>query len=473
MADQFCRIVDTTMCDMTLGSDASQVILTTDANTSYVIRDVFKTDSDADTTSLSFQGQLVMDGHPVVSNLNTSAGGSLIVPPSTTVCYKDTSGNYPLSITSLEIQSYGFNGTNCCCSHIGRKACAVNGTIDGAFTQSNTCYPTNTGICLMCECQGQYLSFQWHDCSGNNYFRVGTDGNSNNSLVLHCLTPDYTTCLTLVMCYSTGYCSVALNGNNVASVTESDVIRFWSPSFCGGLCCCHRALCLSFLGSSYYTAGMTTYSRSGISSKGSKPGTTSCYGWIKFPGGAATSAITWGHVDIDCAPDYYICQAGGVGIIIPSQYASTNLCSKGYSSCARYGVYYSLCEEQWLGWFWEGATITFLKPDNSITEHCLSAAKYFSCSVSDDGRNFWLLKSCECKSQYADLDDLYTNGDGASWTTFEDYGSSGTNCWKAYGPNCCCNMAWVVKNEIDTSAKSCDRGIDPTSKLTAYGIKST
>ena len=42
MADQFCRIVNTTLTDSTLGSDASQSILTTDANTSYVIRDMFQ-----------------------------------------------------------------------------------------------------------------------------------------------------------------------------------------------------------------------------------------------------------------------------------------------------------------------------------------------------------------------------------------------------------------------------------------------
>lgn len=470
MADQFCRILDTTICDMTLGSDGYQTILTTDANTSYVIRDVFKTDSCADNTSLCFQGQMVMDGHPVVPSLSTQVDGSLIVPPSTTLCYKDTSGNYPLAINTLEIQGHGYS--SCPNRHIGRKSCMVNGLSDGGVSCNNVCLLTS----LCCNNVGShYLAFQWWNCTDGIFHRVYTDGNSDNHLWAYCLTADQSTCALCQYCFSRSYCAISLNGADVALSPLSNKIEFWSPSFCGGMCCCAR--CFTFEGlDNSYCCGMTTYARSGISGQGSKPGTAStCYGWIKFPGGANTSPVTWGHADIGClAPGEPRCLVGGVvGKVVPSQKAGTCLCQKSYSGCSRYGVYYSLCEEEWVGWFWEGSTITFLKKDNQIQEHTLPQAKYWSCSVSDDGRNFWLLKACDCKSKYVDLDDFLTNGASVTWNIFEEYGSSGTDCWNAYGPNCCCNMAWIVQNETNTSAKSCDRGIDPTSKITAYGIKST
>lgn len=468
MADQFCRIVDTTICDMTLGSDASQVILTTDANTSYVIRDAYKTD-ECDSTSFVYTGELVLDGHPVAAGLATSLSGSVIIPPSSTLCYKDTSTNYPLEIKTLEIQGHGYAG--CCEKHIGRTSCTVNDINDGAVTCNNVCIPDN--VC--CSGNGShYLEFQWHDCNNGIFHRIHSDGNSTNILFGYCLSADRTTCRAIQYVFGRGYCGASLNGSNVVLSPEENKVIFWSPSFCGGICCCQRCFTFEGLGNEW-CCGMTTYARSGISAQGSKPGTTTCYGWIKFPGGTAASPVTWGHADINCLAlgEARCLQGGVVGSVYPSQKANTCICQKAYSSCSRFGVFYSLCKEEWLGWFWEGSAITFLEEGNKITEVCLQDTKYWSCSVSDDGRNFWLLKNCECKSKYASLDDLLTNQQGATWTIFEDYGPSGTNCWNAYGPNCCCSIAWIVNAEVNSTAKSCDRDIDPTAKLSLYGIKST
>ena len=85
MADTFCRIVDATVCNDSLGSDAAESVLTTDANTSFVIRDVYKEDS-CTTDAFKATFDLEMDGQKIHKSLTSSASGSIIVPPSSTLC---------------------------------------------------------------------------------------------------------------------------------------------------------------------------------------------------------------------------------------------------------------------------------------------------------------------------------------------------------------------------------------------------
>lgn len=114
MADQFCKIVDTTISDSTMGSDATQSIITTDASTSFVIRDVYKQDS-CTSDNFCHKYNVIMDGQTVLENLSSEANGSLIVPPSTTVCIKDTTGNYPLSYEDINTSLYRFCCDACSC----------------------------------------------------------------------------------------------------------------------------------------------------------------------------------------------------------------------------------------------------------------------------------------------------------------------------------------------------------------------
>ena len=112
MADQFCRIVDTTVTDSTLGSDAAQSVITTDASTSYVIRDVYKTDS-CTCNNFCMKLDLEMDGHKIHTDVCTSASGTVIVPPSSTLSIKDTSGNYPLCYQDIEVTADNMHNAGC------------------------------------------------------------------------------------------------------------------------------------------------------------------------------------------------------------------------------------------------------------------------------------------------------------------------------------------------------------------------
>ena len=96
MADTFCRILDTTVCDNTLGSDACQAGFTTDANTSFVVRAICTTPN-CTGTKLCFNIKASMDGHDI------DGSKSFIVPPSSTVTVRDTSGNYPLTYRCIDL----------------------------------------------------------------------------------------------------------------------------------------------------------------------------------------------------------------------------------------------------------------------------------------------------------------------------------------------------------------------------------
>jgi len=158
MADQFCRIVDTTVTDATLGSDAAQSVITTDANTSYIIRDIYKTDSCTSTAFCSTL-DLEMDGQKIHKDLKTSASGTVIVPPSSTLCIKDTSGNYPLTYEDSTVSKVTYLVPSCdddfwtnlcqygggCGATIYRSAqCKVNGVSEASqalTTWDGTSYP--------------------------------------------------------------------------------------------------------------------------------------------------------------------------------------------------------------------------------------------------------------------------------------------------------------------------------------------
>lgn len=153
MADQFCRIVDTTLTDSTLGSDATQAVITTDSSTSFIIRDVYKTDN-CTSSSFNYKLDLELDGHKVHTDLATSASGTFIVPPSSTLCVKDTTGNYPLKYSDSTVSKLTYYCTTCaddfwtglcinrsdCFANICRSdSCAVNGIEEAGATLPVLC----------------------------------------------------------------------------------------------------------------------------------------------------------------------------------------------------------------------------------------------------------------------------------------------------------------------------------------------
>jgi len=189
MADTFCRIVDTTVTDSTLGSDAAESVITTDADTSYVIRDIYKTDS-CSNASFCTKLDLEMDGHKVHSGITNSASGSMIVPPNSTLCIKDTTGNYPLRYDDVCGFLFKCPSFNSCCS--GSVCyCRVNEKISGTPTLTT---PILFNWLCYCGCVG--TTSGWHICSPeNNTFIVGCSGGENyRCAFVHCYDPDNSCC---------------------------------------------------------------------------------------------------------------------------------------------------------------------------------------------------------------------------------------------------------------------------------------
>jgi len=479
MADQFCRIVDTTICDQTLGSDATQSVLTTDSNTSYIIRDIYKTDSSTDSTQC-FKGDLVMDGHSVHKSLSTSASGSLIVPPNSNLCYKDTSGNFPLIFNDVEEQFLTCN----CCIRINRYE-TVSGSLDGSKTL--TCVSTQYLPCTG-GCHGNTgRSGIWLDCNNNTAWFNYSDGNSDNTLRRICYSygDGGATCSSQIFCYSGSYCGFAFNDCVVAQGVSNN-IRFYSD-VCGGPCCCY----LNFYINSINPSSYSTYSDIGVSA--APPSSTGfhkyCRGWVNRPGGGCACFITWGHVDLCCICSGASACGGCVGCLYPPDFTTSPgclICSNAQGSNKKFGIWYNQCYCDWYIWWANnsGERIFMNRPgirdtsNDSFRVICPSNFGFGdgqpgeSSFLADDGCRLYSIVSCSCKSWSVVLDDLWDNGNGATFNSqsYEVY-SACYKCPIAY--DCKPPRGFFVISSLDATKKSCDSSVDPTSKLTFYGIKST
>ena len=477
MADTFCRIVDTTICDQTLGSDGTQSVLTTDASTSFVIRDIYKEDS-CTCTFFSFKGALVMDGQCVHENLETTASGSLIVPPSSNLCYKDTSGNYPLLFEDVEEQ---MGPTNGCLQRIRRYE-AASGVVDGSKTLECRC---TANLCCFGDTSSGVRSQLWLDCNNNVAWYIYSDGNSTNSIRQFCYTYSDAgaTCSTQTYCTAGAYCQFDFN-DCVVIGGGNNCVKFWSHVCGTGPCCCF----IKFVVSSFANNSYSTYSDIGVSSiPNSKSGYHKyCRGWVTRPGGNCACPITWGHVNLCCICAGNCACGGCIGCVYPPDFSSSCICSEAQNANKLMGIWWNACCCNWFI-YWtnsNGERIFLHAPglrDTSTDSYKILCTNNFvtganlqpgeNTFMADDGCRLYSIISCACKAWSVVLDDLWENGEAATFTT-EDYSVS-SSCFKNRTDLMECPRGYAITSVKDTARVSSASGIDPTTKLTFYGIKST
>ena len=160
MADTLEQIFMSTNLGATQLDDGEHTILTTDANTSYVVKDM----NTINTSSLN-STYLELNGFNV-GTVASNATGSLIIPPSSTLKIKST--NYPYSFNTIE--TYAIGPTT---GAYYDKAVTVVGTDTTAMLKeavtSNTIPRDTTTIDML-----------FDEYNGNDYFYMTShDGNSS------------------------------------------------------------------------------------------------------------------------------------------------------------------------------------------------------------------------------------------------------------------------------------------------------
>ena len=99
MADQLFEIANVNLTKTQLGTGADHTLLTTDANTSYVIKDLYVSSSSAIPVSLTMKVNNVSCG-----TFTDSASGSEIIPPNSVV--KVASSTFPLKYQDFNVTFY-------------------------------------------------------------------------------------------------------------------------------------------------------------------------------------------------------------------------------------------------------------------------------------------------------------------------------------------------------------------------------
>ena len=104
MADQLFEIANVNLTKTQLGTGADHTLLTTDANTSYVIKDLYVSSSSAIPVSLTMKVNNVSCG-----TFTDNASGSEIIPPNSVV--KVASSTFPLKYQDFTVTFYDASGT--------------------------------------------------------------------------------------------------------------------------------------------------------------------------------------------------------------------------------------------------------------------------------------------------------------------------------------------------------------------------
>jgi len=458
MADTFCRIVDTTVCDNTLGSDACQAGFTTDSSTSFVVRAVCTTPN-CTGTNLCFNIKASLDGHDI------DASKSFIVPPSSTVTIKDTSGNYPLTYRCLDIFPFiceTFCGT--CAPVI--QTCTVNDVTSGT--------PTATAELTCCACCNFFCSHSNRDM----YFKTSNrcssvhlrhDGNS-----VHCIRiykegngqPCFDT--------STNYCPITFGGGAVGIFNCCDLCIL-NTQDCSLVnqnhyTCCRR-MC-NHLGSDY-TA--TSYARAGLSGRTDHPTCEGCRAALVWKGGAVgcvMSAFTFNLCDSgQCIASQLLWKKAPCFIYTNSTDSTTKTCFDKLAGSAFYlGIYYSERCSCWTSVAYSCEFISFVFPTGDVCcpfgfDQNLPTS--FSSGIRPfvNEQSIWSAGRKICNVISASLDDIMANGGDATVTCYYSYPCC--DCMKNPG------SAVPIISAFAGTPNPDNFDVDPTVKVTMYGFKST
>ena len=457
MADTFCRILDTTICDNTLGSDACQAGFTTDANTSFVVRAVCVTPN-CTSSSFCYDVKASMDGHDI------DGSKSFIVPPSSTVTIKDTSGNYPLTYRCLDIFPY------ICCAFCNTcapviQACTVNDITSGTPSVS-----TELTCCACCNFFNSPANRDMYFKTSNRCAAVHLrhDGNSEHCVRIYkcgCNVPCFDT--------GTGYCPITFGGGAVGIFNCCDLCilntQDCSLSTQTHYSCCRR-MC-NHLGSDYTAS---SYARAGLSGRTDFPGCEGCRAAIVWKGsavGCVMSAFTFNLCDSgQCinsellwkkAP-CFIYQAG----------TTTKICFDKLAGSTYYlGIYYSTRCSCWASVAYSCEYMSFVFPTGDVC--CPFGFDKTLPAVFNTGgvrpfvneRSIWTAGRGSCKVMSAGLDDIMANGSEATVTCHFSYDCC--SCIQTAG------SAIPIVSSFSGTPNPDNFDIDPTAKVTLYGIKST
>lgn len=463
MADQFCRIACANICDMSFNGDGIVCLITTDANTSYVIRDIFKEDEAPDDILRCYKGDLIMDGVTVLSNLSTSSSGSLIVPPNTVLCYKENSGNYPLSFAISKTQVGGNSNTTnnfiFCCSVLAGASAASHACCNGCC--GGNCLSTN--IC----CSNNWnCGVAHYDSSSYAYAAHYYDGNSVSNMYIMYKQPQ---CTSYTMCWSCygSYCtSVIAPDMGMTSRPNCSLIHNWKACGFSGFQCV-KCVC------NWNPQGRSTYGKNGMSMIG-RCGCCACRAAIERAQDGGTISLYHfnycnccsGNTNVICS--YCIACIGSGGMVSTPCFCSI----MGSLAYARLGIYYSKLCDQWMPFVSYTRCLAIAEPDFS-KEYIFDAGADMTDTnynrASDDGKRFWWWLNCSCKHAFVDLDSVIQGVSEVSYLSETPYT---TNSW------CCAYNMYVnfvsPSCHIETSGTSCSYpSVDCDTKIRIYGIKST
>jgi len=449
MADQFCKIVETTISQDTLGSDASQTLFTTDANTSFIIRDVFKKDSctadELDTTLA-----LEMDGVDIASSIVSSASGSVIIPPSSTVCIKETSSNYPLCYTDV-VTSELHNFCGECTRAI--TSCAVNGVTSGtAAVQAfnNTCYAD----CLCA--QSSPMGFQFFpQCCFSIFLRA--DNSSGNCVIIN----DHAAQSTVRTC---GFSSQPAFLNNGIFGWRSSYNNYLYDMEHRTLCCgCSLGTAFAWCcHCNYATQNNTTGAKFAISSPHPCYGRR-CRATISFAGGSCHCYIIFTHVDLDNGTSGCISQRTG------SNFGGSSICNGVNNANTSFYSWYSTASDMWMGalTYHNNWIVVFDEKMQCVAEFQPGSDYVQSCPTMyyNDETHLYVPNSASKRMYKVPLASIEAGSfDGAI-----DIGD---------GSPCHSNTACGVRHISVTSAPAAVQTpssytVCPSTKVAVYGIKST
>ena len=467
MADQFCRIACVGVCDMTLDSNGTQTLVTTDANCSFVIRDVYKSDSDPDNPILCFSGDLVMDGVTILSGMATGANGTLIVPPSTTLCYVEKSGNYPLVYTCYCHHRTLPAGTNCGGgTQYRHKIIGIKGSDECCIFNA----PCITSIC--CNNQPNLGRNIWHPATCT-YVMHYHDGNSTSSWYMFCKNCTTSAC-TPVTNQGGGYC-VTAGANDMLATPSNTMTCFWQWARCGGACCCYVYVC------NHSGTGWSTYSEHGISPEGHPCYHCGCRAVVEARDNGTYATNKLYHVNLCCSVSGLQMKSEIIWCLpkcsLPGCYQTLSASNDSYSLF----TYWSKLCNNWLAGIYRLGTIVILNEDaTSETVLCLGNDYTYACltKVTTAGGKLFHFRNCTCKYQYIDLDSVLQGTEQMSdIITDQTYSGECNFCYEALGDgssNYCTEFCYGPSTSTTFSGNSCDfPEADAKTSIRIYGIKST
>lgn len=467
MADQFCRIACVGICDMTLDSNGVQTLVTTDANCSFVIRELYKKDSNS-SASTCYKGDLVMDGITVLSNFGTQAEGTLIVPPSTTLCYVEKSGNYPLTF-----RCYCHHATMCAGTNCGGGKQIFQAGVGSSITTSAYLfnYPCITSMC--CNNNPERGMTNWQPCTCT-YIMYYHDGNSIGNLYMfckNCTTSSYS----LAQSWGTGYCTPSVAKDMIVRV-DNNYAYIHNFGRCGNPGNAATGICVCNLGGN----GWTTYSESAISMEGHPDHGLGCRAMIEARGNAGTDTNKVFHFDACCSESG--CRHKSTLLwCMPRCCTPTNYCAMaGGNDLYRLFVYYSPYCQNWLGGVYYNGCISVLNEDateETFVNFQSQVGGIEACKVSIAGQNFFWHVSCDGKKMTINLDAMIKGTEVASCAELNTYNGL---CGYTYECACdgsgnYCQLFWYGPSvSTDFAAVSCDYpSADEKTCIRIYGIKST